>query len=79
MVRNRECRRGPALNGVAAFASAPVRACEELSAVRIGLVTIGAGCVRDERFEIAAVVTLEAGNLDVFAEQGKLCFCVIEC
>lgn len=68
----------PTLHGVAAFATAAISALGELPLVRIGLVAVSAGVMRNRRFEIAALVTAYARNIDMLALQREVCFGVVE-
>lgn len=56
---------------MAALAFTAIRAMGELAVVRVGLVTIGALRMRHGSLEVAGAMTVEAGNLKVFAEQGE--------
>jgi hypothetical protein len=71
VIEHRECRRAPALHCVATLAPSSIRPLCELAVVRIGFVTIGASVVRDWRFEIAALMTADTGDVGVFALQRK--------
>lgn len=57
MIDNRERRRTPALNRMAAFATSAVGTLRKLAAVWIGLVAISTGIVRDRRLEVSTLVT----------------------
>jgi hypothetical protein len=78
MIGNRERGRAPALNSVAAFASAFIRTRKELAAVWIGLVAVCAGSVGNWCFEIASCVAGQAGYVSMFAEQRKACLRMVE-
>jgi len=78
VVGDRECRWAPFLHCVAAFAAPAAGTFGKLATVRIGLMAVGAAVVRNRRFKISGLVTTDAGNLDVLAEQGITGFRVIE-
>jgi hypothetical protein len=78
VIGNIEGRRAPSLHRVAALASPPIGALEELSAVRIGLVAIGTCVMGDGSLEVSALMAGTAWNSEMFTEQRKVCLGVIK-
>ena len=72
MIRCRECRGQPPLNGVAAFAFASVATLCKLSAMRIRLVAIRTSVMGDRRLEIAGRMTCDACNRRVLSLKGEV-------
>ena len=46
--------------------------------MRIGFVAVGTRIVRDGSFEVTALVATGAGNVEMLAHQGEVCFGVIK-
>lgn len=69
VILDREGRWPPALDPMAGFAPAAVRAPGELAVVRIGLVAVRAVLVRNRTLEVHAGMTALAGHIQVLAEQ----------
>jgi hypothetical protein len=63
----------PTVHRMTTLATATVSATQKLSCMGIRLVAIGAGVVGDRGFEVSALMTRKAGDLEVFAEQRKVC------
>ena len=68
----------PALHGVATLAPAAVRAFQELPAVRIGIVAIGAIGKGHGGLEVGALVAAQARHIEVFSQQWVAGLRVIE-
>lgn len=69
VVSHRVLRRLKAVNRMAGFTFAPIGALQELSAVRIGLVTIGAEFERDRSLEIAAAVAGVTAHVEMLSQK----------
>ena len=69
MLFHSECRWLKSIHGVTAGAFNATGALDELAAMRIGAVTIGAVRVRQRLLEIRAAVTLNATDSSVFSQQ----------
>jgi hypothetical protein len=78
MIRSEKPGGPPSIDGVAAFALSAVGPLRELSAVRIWLMTAGAGVMRYRTLEISAFMAGIARYWQVFPGQRELGFRVIE-
>lgn len=78
MIRDRKCRRAPALHRMAAFATTAILTFCKLSAVRIWFVAVGALLMWNRRFEISSGMTTQTLNIEMFPEQWETGLRVIE-
>lgn len=79
MIRNSECSRDPTLHRVATLAAAAIGPLEELAAMRIGLVAVCAGVVRDGGLEVRILMAGQAWNVKVLSKQREFRLGVVKC